>query len=381
MGSLGQNIEKQHVGQLRVDATYTVGAARGDITYKFGPAFSLRAGWDVVLAQYGADVRVPQPPGIGENPPLVTEKYFSLKTLGNISRPAGYVEAQITPTERLKITPGLRVDREMFDEQTDLGPRLNARLDLIKSPGRLTAKAGGGLFYQQNEFVNRFPTFGGGKLQSEKAIHASAGLEQELTSKIDLSVEGFYKDLSRIAVRQADTRLANVGSGEVIGLETLLRWKPGGRLFGWVAYTLSKATRVDLPGGATRLFEYDQTHNLTALLSVKLGRGWQVGGRFRLVSGSPYTPCTGGVFDASSGIYRCIEGAPYSARLPAFHQLDLRVDKQWDFESWRLGVYLDALNVYNHKNPEAVTYSFDQSRSTYSNGVPFFPSIGVRGEM
>ena len=35
--------------------------------------------------------------------------------------------------------------------------------------------------------------------------------------------------------------------------------------------------------------------------------------------------------------------------MPVYHQLDLRVDKVWYFNKWRLGFYLDIQNLYNYK--------------------------------
>src|SRR5438132_906475 len=78
------------------------------------------------------------------------------------------------------------------------------------------------------------------------------------------------------------------------------------------------------------------------------GAGWEVGSRFRLVSGNLYTPNTGALFYAPSGGYTPVSGAPYSQRLPMFHQLDMRVDKRWKYGSWELGAYLDVQNTYNH---------------------------------
>ena len=84
-------------------------------------------------------------------------------------------------------------------------------------------------------------------------------------------------------------------------------------------------------------YDYDQTHIVTALASYKLGRGWQVGGRFRYVTGSPYTPEIGGTVDYDAGTYAPVTStARNSKRLPAFHQLDVRVDKTWQFQSWAL---------------------------------------------
>ena len=76
---------------------------------------------------------------------------------------------------------------------------------------------------------------------------------------------------------------------------SLSKWKPDGRFFGWLAYTLSRSERRDNPGDALHLFQYDQTHILTVLGSYKLGRGWEVGARFRYVTGDPYTPNVAGV--------------------------------------------------------------------------------------
>ena len=116
--------------------------------------------------------------------------------------------------------------------------------------------------------------------------------------------------------------------------------------------------------------------------SYKLGRGWELGARFRYVSGPLYTPCTGvgGFYDSAGGAYECISGRAFSQRLPAFHQLDVRVDKTWDFGSWKLSAYLDLYNAYVHQSPEDISYNFNYSQSTYQTGLPLIPSLGIRGE-
>ena len=122
-------------------------------------------------------------------------------------------------------------------------------------------------------------------------------------------------------------------------------------------------------------------HILTALASVKLGRGWEVGARFRYVSGNPYTPPTSAVFDADAGAYSPVNGAPFSGRVAAFHRLDLRVDKVWQFASWKLGAYLDLQNSYFRRNAEGQQYNFNYSRTDVIAGLPILPIIGLRGEL
>jgi hypothetical protein len=67
--------------------------------------------------------------------------------------------------------------------------------------------------------------------------------------------------------------------------------------------------------------------------------------------------------------------------MPDFHQLDLRIEKEWDFEVWKLAAYLEARNAYNHKSVEGVSYNYDYSERKDVEGLPILPVIGVRGEL
>ena len=143
--------------------------------------------------------------------------------------------------------------------------------------------------------------------------------------------------------------------------------------------------RRDTPDSPEYLFQYDQTHNLIMLGSYRLGRGWEFGGRFRIVSGNLDTavlppPSLPALYAADSGAYTPLQGRPYSTRLPVFHQLDLRIDKRWQFKSWRFSTYLDIQNVYNNAAVEGLTYNYNFSRQSYQTGIPIIPSLGMRGE-
>ena len=63
-----------------------------------------------------------------------------------------------------------------------------------------------------------------------------------------------------------------------------------------------------------------------------------------------------------------------------FHSLDLRVDKAWQFELWKLSAYLDVQNAYNNQNTEGVLYNFSFTTRQFVTGIPILPSIGLRGE-
>jgi hypothetical protein len=307
-----------------------------------------------------------------------------------------YTDAELQPTERLRIVPGLRIDYTRDSNHTDVSPRLNARLDLV--PGgsdasgagrrRSTLKGGAGYYYQPPQSQELNAAYGTPGLASNRALHYALGIEQELSNQLDVSIEGFYKDFEHLVAAGTPSdgvRYTNHGAGRSYGIETLLRYKPDQHFFGWVAYTLSRSMRRDYPGDEPYLIPYDQTHNLTILGSYRFGGGWEFGARFRVISGSLVTPIRSSpalpaIYAADSGTYVPLQGRPYSERLPIFHQLDLRLDKRWQLGSFRFSTYLDVYNVYNNPGIETVTYDYNFAHRIYQTGIPILPSIGVRGE-
>jgi hypothetical protein len=162
-------------------------------------------------------------------------------------------------------------------------------------------------------------------------------------------------------------------------MELLFKHNPKDGFFGWVSYTLMRSERKD-PGSDTyRLFDYDQTHILTVLGMYKLNTRWEVGGRFRYVTGNPQTPIVGSVFSSDTNTFEPIQGETNSRRVPPFHQLDLRIDRNWIYDTWSLTAYFELRNAYNHANPEGFAYNYDYSKEKMVNGLPIIPSLGVRG--
>jgi outer membrane receptor protein involved in Fe transport len=298
--------------------------------------------------------------------------------------PALFFEARWRPLPGLLLTPGLRTESYLYTGQPSvtraLLPRLTARYDLDE---QLAVKAGAGLYAQGARNGDASAQFGNPAILPQRAVQLTAGAEWRPGPGLFASVEGFYKRESDLIVTSAQVAgavsLDNAGVGRIVGLEVLLRKELTDRLFGWVAYTLSSSERIDRPGQQWRKFDYDQTHNLTVVASYQLSRGWQLGGRFRLISGNPSTPVLGATYLAASDSYLPIFGPTNSDRLPLFHQLDLRIDKVWTFDAWTLDLFLDVLNVYNHKSIEGIQYAYDYSASATVGGLPLLPSIGLKG--
>jgi hypothetical protein len=298
--------------------------------------------------------------------------------------PAVYWEMGMALSKRLRLVPGFRVDYNSATEHADTSPRISGRYDLIPGENRTSIKGGVGIFHQPPQPLEVSSVFGTPGLRSNRAVHYAIGLEQLIDRRFEFSLEGFYKSLDNLVARTPTERggegYTNLGTGYVVGSEVLLRYKADERFFGWVAYTLSRSTRRQWPEGPLRLFNYDQTHILTILGSYRLGGGWELGARFRFVSGNPYTACNAGVLNGSTGSYGCLAGQSQGDRLPPFHSLDVRIDKHWYWDDYQLSMYLDVYNAYGRQNPENVAYNFDYSQRLYQIGLPIIPSIGFRGE-
>ena len=401
MLSAGRNELQFSLGNFLFNLdTYPV-TSRSEFAFKLSKGFTLNTGLDFGVAPFEVTVRFPPPPRPGEPypGPFASRPPVESAQKGTAFRPAWYVEGEVVPHKRLRLVPGLRVDYARDSGHGDLSPRFNARYDLVpavdengdigRKNRRTTLKGGIGVFHQPPQFQETDVVFGTPGLRSNRAIHYSLGVEQELSDQIEVSVEGFYKDLEQLVARGANNRggfsYNNEGSGAVMGLETLVKYKPDRKFFGWVAYTLSRSVRQNSDEQEEYLFQFDQTHNLIMLGSYRLGRGWEFGARFRVVSGPLTTPVLDrpalpGLFAADSGSYARLDGKPFSRRLPLFHQLDLRVDKRWQFKDWRFSAYLDIQNVYNNQAVETLVYNYNFSQETFQTGLPIIPSIGLRGE-
>lgn len=386
----GTEALSSHVGDNFVDADFHTLQGRSEVRAALGEHVDLTGGVDVLWQRTDVSLRLTPYPAANEPPgPNFGRPSRSLEAQPSAVRPGAYLHLDITPFDGLRLMPGIRVDYTEDNDGVTVDPRFAARWDVHGGEHRTTLKAAVGLFHQPPQPVESMldTSF---TVRSSRALHASLGVEQQITPHLQLSIEGFFKDFDDLPVaRAADddsvigVRFENDGEGRAYGGELMLRYRPGGGpFFGWLAYTLSRSERRDGSSGPYTTMEYDQTHILSAVGSFDLGRGWSVGARFRYVTGAPTTPYVGGVFDSDGGAFSPVtdQGA-FSARLASFHQLDLRVDKTWTFEAWRLTAYLDIRNTYNRQNAEGVSYNFDYSRSAPMAGLPFLPVIGLRGEL
>ena len=365
---------------LSLDFLFSGITARDAVEVKLAKDYALRAGLDALLLwadidAYGAG----GPPKEGEpGVALGVRDVVATKSSDLYAAPAVWAEGLLTFGPVL-VVPGFRADFFSQTSEVLLQPRLTTRLAVTEGT---VLKGGVGLYAEAPDGDETDASIGNSDLTSEMSVQYSLGVEQRFTEALSIDVVGFFKSLDNLVTRVDDpqVRFANQGVGRAYGLEVLLRHDLTDRLYGWIAYTLQVSERRDAPGDDYRLFDSDQTHNVILIGQYKLTPTWTLGARWRYVSGNPTTPVAGAVFDADADVYVPLYGDVNSDRLPAFHQLDLRLDKWWLFDAWRLLTYLEIRNVYNQQNAQAVSYNFDFSQSSTQYELPFFPSIGVRGE-
>jgi TonB family protein len=375
-------------GDIRFHVESDTLSARAEISRQLSKNARLRIGADFTGTWYRGKAELPGFDGSSPSPGLSSAA--TRETGDTRAVPGLYATLTLRVAERLLLYPGLRLNfyaGDLGDATVD--PRLRFILS-INEKTRL--KGGVGQYSQAPGLLQTDEVFGNARLRPERSLHTSLGIDRDLPWDVNVELTGFYKRLWNLGSPSTTLRwtagqdyplpenFANVGTGHVFGGELLVRKQLSNRFYGWLSYTLMRSVRTPAPGEPQRLFEFDQTHILTIIASYDFKYNWRIGARFRVVSGNPYTPITDAIPDASTGSYIPIEGPINSARMPAFHQLDLRVDKSWVYRRVRVTSYLDILNVYNAQNVELYNFSYDYrvKRPVYS--LPTAPSIGLKVE-
>lgn len=374
---------------FRFDLVAHTFSGRAELARQLTKRIGFRIGTEFVATRYNIDISAPPIPA-GGGPPASSDATITSRLTASLLAPALYTTMNIGIGENFVLYPGARFTYYGAPFNTaQVDPRLRFGWQVAENTA---IKGGVGLYTQApNPPFKYDPAFGNPRIGIERSAHQSLGVEQQLPADITLEVTGFYKYLWDLTANSnellvdeegmiAPELFASTGTGHIFGGELLLRKALSRNLFGWLSYTLMRSTRRDAPGQDFYLFDFDQTHILTLIASYKLPRNWQIGARFRLVSGNPTTGVLGGVYDGSSGNYIQVDGPRNGDRLPAFHQLDLRVDKRWIYRRLSMTLYLDVLNVYNHQNAEGFSYSYDfQQRNTIAS-LPILPTLGFRLE-
>ncbi|WP_028892909.1 TonB-dependent receptor [Tenacibaculum sp. 47A_GOM-205m] len=276
--------------------------------------------------------------------------------------------------EKLGVSLGFRVDgidynSEMKNPFNQFSPRLSLSYNLSE---KWMVSSSVGRYYQLPSYtvlgykndIGEFENKNGLKyIQSD---HFVSGLSYKPNASSKITFEGFYKGYKDYPFSlRNQISLANLGAdfgiigneavsstseGRAYGFELLAQKKSYSGLYGIASYTFVRSEFKDAQGGYIPS-TWDNKHLLTITAGKKLNRNWEIGTKFRLVGGKPYTPYDLGAsslkdnYDVQNGgilDYTKLN----TERLDTYTQLDIRVDKTWFLKKAAINLYLDVQNIY-----------------------------------
>ncbi|MFY9268592.1 MAG: TonB-dependent receptor plug domain-containing protein [Candidatus Manganitrophaceae bacterium] len=348
------------------------------------PSHRLATGFEVGQAWYRFRSRLTRPCGEGDPACNVTDApRFRTDLSESVYGGSFYLEETFHPDRRFEITLGGRIDYFSPTRAVDPNPRASALFRLTEND---RIKVAYGYYTQWPQPVEYVKGVGNPEVRSPRSIHSVLGYQRSFGAGTDLDLQVYYKEMDRLVVPSGELGVFynNDGVGYSAGAELLLRQRIGDRFFGWLSYSFSKTQRRVGPGEAWRDSDYDRPHAVTLVATYQLNRRWNIGGRWRFLSGSPYTPLIDSRLNPATGRYETTFGNTNSKRLPSTHRLDLRAEYKKPYDTWILTVYLEIWNVYNRLNPIGVSYQenvaerkVDQKIERLFGIIPFF---GVAAE-
>ncbi len=371
---------------LRIALQNSYAGFRADAEIPWIHELQTNLGFDINATIFDVHATAFVPPGLGEYPrPLFTPQASDVDRTVVRALGAFYLD-QIIRLGPVEISAAGRFDYMRYGDVSQVvpDPRLVVRWQVVPE---LLIKGASGLFSQPPIAFQLTRDGGNPALLPERSWQNSVGAELTLPERIEIHSTFFYNqffDLVQQVNRVEQTPegphrvfFANEGSGRAYGLELMVRRRVEQGLYGWLSYTLSRSERLE--NGIWVPFTYDQTHVLNFALSYAFD-GWRFGVSFQMATGRPTTTFVSATYDADGDsfdpTFRSLGG-----RLPTYHRLDARIDRDFDIGPIRGSVYIDVLNVYNAGNQEAVLYSYDYTQTAALPGLPIIPTIGIQGSI
>jgi len=271
---------------------------------------------------------------------------------------------------------GGKASYEDYFDQYTFEPRLGGEYVLTD---QTLVTAGWGKYHQFPAGHEMIKELGNPNLDYIRAEHYTLGIENDLGNGWNVKLEGYYKKLSDVVVPDDTFNYLNGGSGKAYGSELLIRKDSGSAWWGWVSLEYSRTFRRNDLTGEAFSYRYDQPLVINLVYTWEFAPTWSFGARWRYQSGAPFTPVVD-TYQDTTGRVRPIYGALGSERLPDYHRLDLRLQKDFLFDTWKMGFFLDIINAYARNNVSGYDYKDNYTRREPVYQLPFLPSIGIHAE-
>ncbi|MCB6634095.1 TonB-dependent receptor [Bacteroides faecis] len=284
--------------------------------------------------------------------------------------------------ERFTASLGLRTDANnysaaMKDMTDQLSPRLSLSYQLTE---HWSLSGNAGLYYQLPPYTALGFKNNNGLYANKYALRymqvsqGSIGINWRKGDTFEVSLEGFYKDYDKIPLSVADgipltckgndygvignELLTPTAQGRSYGAELLLKWLIAKKLNLASSFTLFKSEYRNNKESEYIASAWDNRFIFNLRGTYNLPRHWSVGMKVSCIGGAPYTPYDA---DKSSLVTAWnAQGKPYydytrynEERLPAFTQVDIRIDKTFYLKRCMLGFYIDLQNIAGSKLKQA----------------------------
>ena len=286
-----------------------------------------------------------------------------------------------TTDERFTASLGLRTDANNFSSgMKGMGDQLSPRLSLsYRLTDGLYLSGNAGLYYQlppytglgfkdnNGAWVNKY-------LRYMSVSQESLGLSWHPGNTFELSAEGFYKQYDKIPFSIADgiplackgndygvignEALSSTAQGRAYGIEILMKWLIAKKLNLASSFTLFKSEYRNNKQSEYIASAWDNRYIFNMSGTYNFPHNWSLGMKISCIGGAPYTPYD--VEKSSLVTAWNAQGRPYydytkynTGRLPAFGQLDVRVDKTFYLKRCMLGFYIDLQNIAGSKLKQA----------------------------
>lgn len=283
---------------------------------------------------------------------------------------------------RFTASLGLRADANNYSAaMKDLSDQLSPRLSLsYQLTDHWSLSGNAGLYYQLPPYTALGFKNNNGLYANKYALRymqvsqGSVGLNWRKGDTFEVSVEGFYKDYDKIPLSVADgipltckgndygvignELLTSTAQGRSYGAELLLKWLIAKKLNLASSFTLFKSEYRTDKESEYIASAWDNRFIFNLRGTYNLPRHWSVGMKVSCIGGAPYTPYDA---DKSSLVTAWnAQGKPYydytrynEERLPAFTQVDIRIDKTFYLKRCMLGFYIDLQNIAGSKLKQA----------------------------
>jgi len=278
-----------------------------------------------------------------------------------------------SPGGKVNASAGIRADGSTFSLRTaEFWRQLSPRASVSYMPWESWSfNASAGLYHQLPpvtalSFRDAEGMLANRQLEYMRVASVAAGADWKLRDRLFVGLEAFYKHFFDIPLSLAtnipltcvgadygsigEELLVSEARGRSYGAELLVRWLIPEKVTLVGSATLYMSEYSSGKGQAFIPSAWDNRYILNLSAVYDLPKYWSVGAKVSAIGGAPYTP-----YDADKSSYKLVwdaGGRPvydYSryngSRLDPYWQLDLRVDKNFYFNRWTLGLYVDLQNV------------------------------------